>query len=335
MAHSIRPVLTSLGHFHPQTTIDNSFFDKLDIGSNGAWVEDRTGIRSRHSVLSEAQICDLKNGRVTLDQLRQDKAFMCVADMSSHAWHMVKQRASLVPELDLVTCGTSVPDFDIPANAATIANAIASNATSYDINSACSSFVVNLHHARAMIQASMARNVAVFVPERYSLRLDYTDRSGCVLFGDGCAAALIEADGASGLEILDTMVVSSPSKCDLVTIPVSGTFHQNGAAVQKFAITRTIEITLAILQRNHLSLSDVSYLVAHQANLRMLTSAVDKLGIDSHRHLYNVDEFGNQGAAGAPCALSKHWDQLQSGDVVVMSVVGSGLTWASALFRKI
>lgn len=330
----MRIVLSSLGHYHPPHRIPNSFFDQLDIGSDAQWVEDRTGIQARHSVMSEEQILGLRSGHLSQETVRSQ--VQNIKELAARAWDICLRRLNQrLPTIDLVTCGTSVPDFDIPANAATIASAIGVETTAFDINSACSSFVVNLHVQRSMLLAGAARCSALFTPERYSTRLNFSDRSSCVLFGDGSAAGILEVDAPQGLELIDTIVTSTPSKYDLVQIPVGGYFWQNGAAVQKFAITRTIEITQQILQRNGMTLADIHYLVAHQANLRMLSSAVEKLGIPAEKHLYNVDQFGNQGAAGAPCALSANWDRLKSGDVIVMSVVGSGLTWGSALFRKL
>jgi 3-oxoacyl-[acyl-carrier-protein] synthase-3 len=193
--------------------------------------------------------------------------------------------------------------------------------------------VVNLHVAASMLKAGSANEIAVFNPERYSIRLNYTDRASCVLFGDGCAAAWLAKDADRGLEVIDTYIESMPSKYDLIQIPDGGHFYQNGQAVQKFAITRTMEITNRILERNQLKTSDINYFVGHQANLRMITTAATKMGFQDRQHLFNVDRFGNQGAAGAPAVMSMNWDQFRSGDLIVAAVVGSGLTWGAALFR--
>ena len=165
--------------------------------------------------------------------------------------------------------------------------------------------------------------------------MNYEDRNSCVLFGDGCAAAVIESGDQEGLEVLDTYIASDPKDYELVKIPDGECFSQNGKAVQKFAISKTLEATRCILERNNLKPTDVDYFTGHQANLRMVSSAAERLGLDDSKHLYNVDEFGNQGSAGAPAVLSMNWDRFKSGDLIVIAVVGSGLTWGSALFRKI
>lgn len=329
--------LTSMGHYHPPTELKNDFFDQLGIGSDGSWIQDRTGIASRRTVMLPKHVQALSKKECTFRNLFSDAEVQSAADMSAEAWKLLQSRApwrTANSKLDFLTCGTSVPDWDIPANASFIAKKIGLNAFTCDINSACSSFVVNIHWHRAMLGAGQLTESAVFTPERYSTRLNFEDRSSCILFGDGAACGLLEVNQPRGFEVLDTAVWSDPSQADMVTIPAfDGHFWQNGKAVQKFAITKTMEAVTTILERNHLSIKDVRYIIGHQANLRMLASSVEKLGLSEREHLYNVDQFGNQGAAGAPCVLSQNWDKYRSGDILVMAVVGAGLTWGSLLLR--
>ncbi len=329
--------LHAMGHFHPENVLPNAFFDTLEIGSEGAWIEDRTGIRSRRSVLNATDIKDLRYGIKTLQQLREEGRVMSLADLSAEAWKSLLAR---YPDLDgssidTLICGTSIPDFDIPANACTIAAKLGWSCLSFDANSACSSFVLDLHVARQMISTGAQKTMAIFNPERYSLRMDFTDRNSCILFGDGCSAAILSSEPRPGsLRVVDTMLFSDPAGFDAVKIPVGHSFTQNGKAVQKFAITRTIEITEQILARNDLMPKDVKYFTGHQANLRMITSAADRLGIATDRHLHNVAELGNQGSAGAPSVLSMNWDRFEKGDLIALAVVGSGLTWGATLLEK-
>ncbi len=328
----------ALGHFHPETLLENSFFEELDIGSDTAWVEERTGIMARRSVLDKDSIRALSRGNTTLAQLRAEGKVLSIANMSVPAWALLRERyPDLKPEnIDAVICGTSIPDFDIPANASTIADKLGLHCLAFDANSACSSFVLDLHLARNLIQAGSHRKIAIFNPERYSLRMDFTDRNSCILFGDGCSAALVSSVAKPGsLRVIDTLLVSDPSGHDLVKIPDGQFFAQNGKAVQKFAISKTLEATHQIMERNHVKPSDIAYFTGHQANLRMVMSAADRLGFSEDKHLHNVEDLGNQGAAGAPSVLSMHWDQFKTGDLIVMAVVGSGLTWGSTLLQKI
>ena len=305
--------ITCTGDYHPPTVLDNSFFDQLDIDSSAQWVEDRTGIKSRRSVLSPEDIVRLKTKEVSLEQLREENRVPTIADIAEKAWQRLTTR-NQPKNIDLVICGTSVPDFDIPANACSIAARLNLDSVAFDINSACSSFVVNVHAARSLIANGSFQDIAIFNPERYSLRMDFSDKSSCVLFGDGCAATTLSSKASEGsLKIIDSFIDSDPSGYDLVKIPDGKSFWQNGRAVQKFAITRTIEASKKILERNSLGPEHISYFTGHQANLRMISAAAEKLGFKNQQHLFNVDQFGNQGAAGAPSVLSQNWHRFESG----------------------
>ncbi len=334
-------VIQAMGHYHPNTTLDNAFFDELGIGSDAEWILSRTGIRERRSVLTKEQILALKNGTTTLDVLRRDKAFKSIADLAEESYQNLKNRFNDNDNtrIDLVIAGTSVPDFDIPANAATIAARLKwQQAVSFDVNSACSSFVVNMMVASDLLRSGRFKKAALFNPERYSLRMNFNDRRNAILFGDGSSATLVEVAEDSytghGLELVDVVIFSDPMKYDAVRMEVGEFFEQDGSIVQKFAITETIRSTKNILARNNLSTSDINYFVFHQANLRMLESSSKRLGIEEHKHLYNIDKFGNQGASGAPSVLSMNWGKFKAGDLIVVTVVGSGLTWGSLLLRK-
>ncbi|MFW7379520.1 MAG: 3-oxoacyl-ACP synthase III family protein [Oligoflexus sp.] len=331
-----RTFIHALGHYHPPEELPNSFFDQLGIDSNAAWIEERTGIQSRRTVLSKDDIIQLKSRDTDLQQLRDAGRVPSIADIAEPAWKMLQNRLDSVElKPEALICGTSIPDFDIPANGCSIAARLGLQIPSFDTNSACSSFVVDIHVTRGLLNSALYKTIAVFNPERYSLRTDFSDRASCVLFGDGCATALVSSEQRPGsLEVIDTMIDSDPSGFEVVKVPDNGYFSQNGKAVQKFAISRTIEATKVILERNQLEPNDVSYFTGHQANLRMVMSAAERLGLSSEKHLYNVHRFGNQGAAGAPAVLSMNWDVFQPGDKIVVAVVGSGLTWGSMLLQK-
>lgn len=329
-------VITGMGHYVPPHRIPNSFFDSLGIDSSGEWIADRTGIEARFSVLTEADIRNLRNRITTVALMSKEGRLMTLAEMGKKAWESALEgyhADTFNPELAI--CGTSVPDYEIPANAAAIAGTLGLSATSFDVNSACSSFVVDLEVACSLLAQKAYATATIFNVERYSLRLNFNDRNTCVLFGDGASCAFLETgDDLEGLEVIDVIVRSDPKGFDLVKIPTFDFFSQKGSAVQRFAIERTCEITLELLKRNHLTTSDVAYFAGHQANLRMLQSAATRLGVTPAQHLYNVNTHGNQGAVGAPSVLATHWDRFNTGDYVVVAVVGSGLTWGSALLRR-
>jgi 3-oxoacyl-[acyl-carrier-protein] synthase-3 len=322
-----------MGTMTPKFQVDNHFLESLDIGTTASWIEERTGIKSRQSALSLDVIRALRSGEQDAVELIKSGALPSLASLAKEAFanSPMQNRKSW----DLIICGTSNADFEIPAAACVIAGELELEGPCFDVNSACSSFPVDLHVARAFVKSDIYRDILIFNVDRYTSRLDYTDRSNCILFGDGAAVTWISASKPDhGFEIIDTAVESDSSGYKLVSVPMYGTFHQNGSAVQKFAITRTVEATRKILLKNEVSLEN-TWFVGHQANHRMLTSAAEKIGIPESRHLHNVQSRGNQGGAGAPSSLAEAWQTIPTGDYLVVTAVGSGLTWASCLLQKI
>ena len=331
-------VISSIGHAVPEHKIPNAFFTQLDIESEAQWIEERTGILSRYSVLDPETIMQLRHGNLDPLLLHREKRYASIADLAELCWaeaqkkHQYSMLQGFTPQLLLL--GTSIPDFEIPANATSIAAKLKLSCCSFDVNSACSSFIVDLSVAKAMLENDSYNSAAIFNVERYTTRLDFTDRRSAILFGDGATAAFIEKhERTRGLKVIDILVKSDPSGYDMITIPNLGFFTQNGAAVQRFAIQKTIEATLEILERNALTPANIHYFVGHQANLRMLQSVAQKLGLRDEQHLFNVDHYGNQGAAGAPSVLAQNWDRFNPGDKIVVAVVGSGLTYGAALLE--
>ena len=335
-----RVVMTGCGHWFPENILDNQFFDYLNIESDANWIEERTGILERRSILTRAELTDLRHGRRTRKDLLDSGRIISFAEMSRKPWAINVERAGISPATSFssVIGGTSVPDDDIPAHACTTAAALGIKTdNAFDVNSACGTFVVQLHAARGMIRGGVAQNIATFVAERYTTRVDYGDRKTCVLFGDSSVCSTLETwrPGIKGLELLDTLVHSMPEGNRHIRMPDGEFFAQDGQAVQKFAIQKTIAATEEILTRNSLTSADLSYFMGHQANLRMLSMVAHRLNLRPEQHLYNVDTRGNQGATGAPGVLSQNWELFKPGDLVVLAVVGAGLTWGSALFRTL
>ena len=327
-----------MGHYWPETVLDNQFFDSLDIGSDAQWILDRVGIQERRSVLTRDQVRDLRYGRVTRAELKEQGAIESIASMAEKAWLVAKSRSTIVQDaLDTVISGTSVPDDDIPASACVIAAHLGmERIRGFDVNSACSTFIVQCHVMRGLMMSGLTREAAIFCAERYTTRMDYSDRRNSILWGDGAVATAISSTPKAGaLRVIDTLVDSAPSGWEHIHLPDGKTFHQNGAAVQKFAVTKTIAAAQDILARNGLSTSDARWFIGHQANYRMLATAMEKLKVGPSGHLFNVVDRGNQGASGAPSVLSQNWDKYQPGERIVLAVVGAGLTWGAMLLEKV
>ncbi len=319
-----------VGHFHPDTRIDNAFLSALHIGTDDAWIMERVGIRERRTVLPLEYIARTKNANP-----------LAAGAVSSHtnaqtgalAARMAIERAGLKPaDIGLVIAGGCSPQYSIPAEACLVAAELGIEATAYDLNSACSSFAVQLHYLRGMRPEALPDYVLVVNIENNTRTVDYRDRRTAVLWGDGSAAAVVSARVPAPLRVKHSVVRSSPAGWKKVVIPAGGHFTQEGSAVQAFAIRKSVA-TIASLASHAEGPRERLAFIGHQANLLMLNAVCDRAGIDSRRHFRNVEEFGNCGAAGAPSVLSQCWNALPSPCELALVVVGSGLTWGGLLIE--
>ncbi len=323
-----------LGHFHPENVIDNAFLEALDIGTNHQWIVDRVGILERRTVLPLDYLRATKNRDL---RGAQEAALYSNAETGRRAAMVALERAGLAPsQIGMVIAGGCSPDTCIPAEASRIAKALGIEVPAFDLHSACSTFGAHLHFTSAMGDA-LPEYVLVVTPENNTRILDYSDRASAILFGDGTSAAVVSTKHPSRVRVRHTTFGGSPAGADEVAIPRVGHFHQNGSAVQKFAIKRMTEL-LEGLEAQVASLagaeaSSKMVFVGHQANLTMLEAVSRRAELTSERHWHNIVHFGNQAAAGAPAVLSQRWDELQPGHFVGLVVVGSGLSWSSALFE--
>ncbi len=316
-----------LGHFHPENVIDNRFLEDLDIGTTDAWILERVGIRERRTVLPLDYIRETRNADV---RAAYEAALYTNVETARRAALHALAEAGLTPkDIGMVVSGGCTTDAEIPAEACRIAAALGIEAVAFDVSSACSTFGAQLHVLAAMGHA-LPPYVLVVNPENTTRVVDYSDRATAVLWGDGTSAAVVSSHVPARARVVRTTLGSSPAGCDAVRIPRFGHFTQDGGAVQRFAIKTTlaaIHDLLASARTRVLETGGAIRFVGHQANLLMLDAVARRIEVDAHWH--NVERFGNTGAAGAPTVLSQHWSELAKGDVVVLAVVGSGLTWSS------
>lgn len=335
-------VISSMGHLFPDTVLDNNFFDSLDIGSSSEWIDQRVGIKERRSFITKEDILDLKNKRTSFLDLLKSGRLPSIAQISEKSFFHLKQRYLDLYKKDLdqnrieyILCTSGTFDFESPASGCAIGATLGINAVGLDINSACSSYVALLHTGRSLIESGVCSSLCNFTVDRYTARINYNDRSNCILFGDSATATLMQKDAPCGLRVIDSLMQSDPSGYKSVMVPYCQDLYQDGRVVQKFAITKTIETARTILSRNSLKVEDLSYFIAHQANYRMLDSIISKLGIPEEKHLFNVRTHGNQAASGAASVLSSNWERFHASDLILMVVVGSGLSWGGVLLEKI
>jgi 3-oxoacyl-[acyl-carrier-protein] synthase-3 len=320
--------LHGIGHFHPANEITNRFLEDLDIGTNDEWIMERVGIRSRHTVLPLDYIQETKNQDI---RGAYEAALYTNAQTGAAAARMALERAGLMPEdIGMVIAGCSAPDNLISAEAASIAAELGIECICFDVNSACTTFGVQMDFINRMMPEALPPFILVVNPEIVTCSVDYSDRRNAVLFGDGSTATVVSASVAANRFFSGCYSQSKPSDCKKVNIPRMGFFNQDGNAVQGFAIRKTTDSLKKIIASCCVS-SDRLKFIGHQANFSVLRTACERAGVNEKNHWHNVVDFGNTGTAGTPSVLSQHWDELQPGDHVAISQVGSGLTWTHML----
>jgi 3-oxoacyl-[acyl-carrier-protein] synthase-3 len=316
--------LHGLGHFHPENVITNRFLEELDIGTSDEWILERVGIRARRTVLPLEYIRETKN--------RDPRAALEASPYGNAKSGAAAARAALehaglkTQDIGLVVSGSSAPDHVSPSEAAVIAAELGIDAPAFDLNSACTSFGMQMYFLLRMKPEALAPFVLVVNPENLTRTVDYTDRNTAVLFGDGSSAAVLSAEIPAPVAVVACDACSKPASWDKVVIPRMGYFNQDGNAVQGFAIRKMTE-SLRALQSVFAVNSNRFRFIGHQANLGMLETVCERAGIAAESHWHNVEDFGNTGCSGAPVVLSQRWEDLKPGDHVAMALVGAGLTW--------
>jgi len=323
-----------MGSFHPENVIDNQFLEDLDIGTNDEWILSRVGIKTRRTVLPLDYIQTTKNKD---PRAAIEAALYSNAETGKRAAEVALKQAGIkADQIGLVIVGGCSPDISIPAEAASVAAKLNIEAPVIDLNSACSTFGAQLHFLAMMDPEKMPEYVLLVIPENNTRVIDYSDRNTAVLWGDGTHATVISTRVPSRAAITFTSLDSTPSSWDKVVITRHGHFTQDGRAVQSFAIKRTVKCykeieTLELVRPHHQN--KLPFFIGHQANLTMLKSVCKRCDITPDRHFYNIDNYGNTGAAGGPTVLTQHWDEFKKDDVLILIVVGAGLTWSSMVIE--
>ncbi len=297
------------------------------VDTSDEWIFTRTGIRER-------RIADAGDS---------------VASLATAAARFALADAGLEPsDIDLLIVATCTPDLPMPSTACLVQTALGmrERAACLDLNAACTGFVYALDHAWALLSTGRYRHALVIGAEKISSLVDWSDRTTCVLFGDGAGAVVLgPARAASPARILDAQLGAIPGTADLLGVPGGGSspatsdarrhIAMRGKEVFKFAVRGMEEVTRDLLARNGLSGADVALVVPHQANLRIIHALAQYLELPYERILVNVDRYGNTSAASIPLALdeARRSGRLKSGDLVLFVAFGAGLTYGGALVR--
>ena len=319
-----------MGHFHPEIVISNPFLENLDIGTSYEWILERVGIVNRRTVLPLDYIRRTKNADF---RAAYEARVYTNAQMAARAARMALERASIrMEDVGMIVAGSSSPDNIAPAESSAVAAELGIEAPCFDMNSACSSFGMQMNFLSKMNPDGLPPYVLVVDSETLTKAVDYSDRATAVLFGDGSAAAVVSTKIPSRAAFVNGSFDSRPSAWQKVGITHLWRFYQDGNAVQGFAIRTTTEGVRQL--KDQFSGEAKRFLfIGHQANLSMLKTVCDRTKIDLDSCWYNVDQYGNVGCAGAPSVLSEHWADLHAGDRVALSIVGAGLSWAHIMLK--
>jgi 3-oxoacyl-[acyl-carrier-protein] synthase III len=319
--------ITGLGTHVPERVVTNEDLSKL-VDTSDEWIITRTGIRERRFAGDDEALSD-----VALPA----------------AWAALEQAGLTPRDIDLLIVATVTADMQFPSTGAILADLLgADDAAAYDLAAGCTGFVYGIAQAYGMVESGLSRRSLVVGADVLSKLMNFADRSTCVLFGDGAGAVVVErateegflgfelgADGAGGKDL--TLPAGGSRMPTTAKTVASGAHyvHMNGREVFKFATRVLVSSAHAVLEQCNLSIEDVDVYVPHQANVRIIDHAVAKLGIPKEKVIVNVDRYGNTSSASIPLALADAIasGRLKQGDTLLMTGMGAGLTWGSAVMR--
>ncbi len=323
----MKAAITGVHGYVPDYVLTNAELERM-VDTNDEWITSRTGIKERHILKGEG---------------------MGSSHMGAEAVRGLLAKTNTDPsEIDLLICATVTPDYVFPATANLICDMVGiRNVGSFDIQAACSGFLYALTVGTQFIESGKYRKVIVVGADKMSAITDYTDRTTCVLFGDGAGAVMLET-AEDGYGILDSIIRSDGvgqyhlfqkaggSRYPPTHETVEKRWHyayQDGPSVFKFAVKNMADVSAEIMQRNHLDGSEVAWLVPHQANKRIIDATANRMGIGTDKVMLNIHKYGNTTAATIPLCLFDYESQLKKGDNLVLAAFGGGFTWGSIYLK--
>ena len=325
--NKITAAITAIGSYVPDFVLSNQVLETL-VDTNDEWITTRTGIKERRLLKDE--------GKGT--------SFLAIK-----AAQNLLEKANLDPkEIDLVIMATATPDMPVASTGVYVATEIgATNAFAFDLQAACSSFLYGMSTASAYIASGKYKKVLLIGADKMSSIIDYTDRATCIIFGDGAGAVLFEPN-TEGLGLQDEILKSDGIGREFLKIEAGGSIlpptaetvknkqhfvFQDGKTVFKYAVSGMADVSEQIMQRNNLTHDDVNWLVAHQANRRIIDATSNRMGVDESKVLINIQKYGNTTSATLPLLLSDFEQQLKKGDNIIFAAFGGGFTWG-AIYLK-
>lgn len=322
--------ILGMGTCHPTTSIDNLFLEALDVGTNAQWIAEKIGILERVTSLSAEYIRSTRNQD---PRKALEVASMSATDMGVEAATKALAQAGIRPEdVGMLIVNCCAPHETLPSEAVRIAERLGCPAVAFDVYTACPAFALHVDFVRNYREEKLPEYVLCISTAAMTRHVNYNDRSDGAIWGDGAAAWVMSTRRKGKLEILETSFTADPTRCEAVVVDSFGFFKQDGRAVRDFSVRQTVRLIKAIEEAHPIDWSRDIF-IGHQANRTMLEQIVNNRKIPASNHWHNVTYLGNQAGAGAPAVLSMHWDQIASGQHIVVAVVGAGLSWGSIVMR--
>ncbi|NJM79946.1 MAG: ketoacyl-ACP synthase III [Flavobacterium sp.] len=325
--NKITAAITAIGSYVPDYVLSNKVLEEM-VDTNDEWITSRTGIKERRILKEEGQ----------------GTSFLAIK-----AAQNLIEKAKIDPkEIDLVIMATATPDMPVASTGVYVATQIgATNAFAFDLQAACSSFLYGISTASSYIESGRYKKVLLIGADKMSSIIDYTDRATCIIFGDGGGAVLFEPN-YQGLGFQDEILRSDGIGREFLKIEAGGSIlppseetvknkqhfvFQDGKTVFKYAVSGMADVSEKIMQRNNLSHDDVNWLVAHQANKRIIDATANRMGLEESKVLVNIQRYGNTTSATLPLLLSDFESQLKKGDNIIFAAFGGGFTWGAVYLK--
>jgi 3-oxoacyl-[acyl-carrier-protein] synthase-3 len=325
--NKIRAAITAVGGYVPDYVLTNKELETM-VDTTDEWITSRTGIKERRILKGENQ---------------------GVSVMAVEAVKRMLAKSKTDPkEIDLIIFATITADMTFPASANIVASAIgATNAFSYDLGAACSGFVYGLSTGAAFISSGMYKKVIVIGGDKMSAILDYTDRTTCIIFGDGAGCVLLEPT-TEEVGVMDTILRSDGAGETYLHQKAGGSrmpathdtvdkrlhyVYQEGSAVYKFAVTNMADVAAQVAERNGLNANNITWLVPHQANKRIIDATASRVGISDEKVMMNIERYGNTTGGTIPLLLWDYEKKLKKGDNLIIAAFGGGFTWGAVYVK--
>ena len=321
---SLRAVVIGCGHYLPSRVVENAEFEET-LDTNDEWIRSRSGIERRHFAAEGETTSNMATAAATA---------------------ALKDAGLVADDVDAIIVATSTPDLTFPSAATMVQAELGmTRGFAFDVQAVCAGFVYALSNANALIISGQAKRVLVIGAETFSRIMDWTDRSTCVLFGDGAGAVLLEAQDGEGTPadrgILSTDLNSDGRYRDLlyvdggVSTGTTGYLRMQGNQVFRHAVSKLAATATTAMERAGVSASEINWIVPHQANIRIIQGTAKKLDLPMEQVVVTVQDHGNTSAASIPLALSvgRNRGQIKQGDLIVTEAIGGGLAWGAVVLR--